>query len=233
MRLTGPQGVVLRPLKRADAEEFAEVRVANRDWLQPWDATLPGAGVSGADARGGASARETPGSDEVLSGSELQAALREERAAFHSMRRVLQSQARQGVALPFALEVDGRFRGQVTAVSIQWGSISSVQIGYWIDSRLAGRGLMPLAVAMATDACFFDLGLHRVEINIRPENSKSLRVVEKLGFRFEGVRRGYMHIAGKWADHRSYALLSDEVPTGLTNAYIRDRGWGSGGCIGP
>ena len=201
MRLTGPQGVVLRPLKRADAEEFAEVRVANRDWLQPWDATLPGA-----DARGGP--------------------LREERAAFQSMRRALQSQARRGVALPFALEVDGSFRGQVTAASIQWGSISSVQIGYWIDSRLAGRGIMPLAVAMATDACFFDLGLHRVEINIRPENSKSLRVVEKLGFRFEGLRRGYMHIAGNWADHRSYALLSDEVPTGLANAYIRDRGWG-------
>ena len=212
MRLTGPQGVVLRPLKRADAEEFAEVRVANRDWLQPWDATLPGAGVSGADVRGGS--------------------LREERAAFHSMRRALQSQARRGVALPFALEVDGRFRGQVTAASIQWGSISSVQIGYWIDSRLAGRGLMPLAVAMATDACFFDLGLHRVEINIRPENSKSLRVVEKLGFRFEGLRRGYMHIAGNWADHRSYALLSDEVPSGLTNAYIRDRGWGSGRRLG-
>lgn len=203
MRLTGPQGVILRPLKRADAEEFAEVRVANHDWLQPWDATLPGAGV-----RGGT--------------------LREERAAFHSMRRALQSQARRGVALPFALEVDGRFRGQVTAASIQWGSISSAQIGYWIDSRLAGRGLMPLAVAMTADACFFDLGLHRVEINIRPENSKSLRVVEKVGFRFEGVRRGYMHIAGKWADHRSYALLSDEVPTGLTSAYIRDRGWGVG-----
>ena len=201
MLLTGPQGVILRPLKRADAEKFAEVRVANRDWLQPWDATLPGV-----DMRGGT--------------------LRKERAAFHSMRRALQSQARRGVALPFALEVDGGFRGQVTASSIQWGSISSVQIGYWIDSRLAGRGLMPLAVAMTVDACFFDLGLHRVEINIRPENSKSLRVVEKLGFRFEGVRRGYMHIAGNWADHRSYALLSDEVPTGLTSAYIRDRGWG-------
>lgn len=201
MRLTGPQGVILRPLKRSDAEKFAEVRVANRDWLQPWDATLPGV-----DMRGGT--------------------LRKEHAAFHSMRRALQSQTRRGVALPFALEVDGSFRGQVTASSIQWGSISSVQIGYWIDSRLAGRGLMPLAVAMTVDACFFDLGLHRVEINIRPENSKSLRVVEKLGFRFEGVRRGYMHIAGNWADHRSYALLSDEVPSGLTNAYIRDRGWG-------
>ena len=206
MRLTGPQGVVLRPLKRADAEEFAEVRVANRDWLQPWDATLPGARVTGADVPGGS--------------------LREERAAFPSMRRALQQQARRGFALPFAIEIGGRFRGQVTAASIQWGSISSVPIGYWIDSRLAGRGLMPLAVAMTADACFFDLGLHRVEINIRPENSKSLRVVEKLGFRFEGVRRGYTHIAGNWADHRSYALLSDEVPTGLANAYIRDRGWG-------
>lgn len=203
MRLAGPQDLVLRPLKRVDAEEFAQVRVANRDWLKPWDATLPGADVPGGS-------------------------LREEWAAFHSMRRALQQQARRGLALPFAIDVGGSFRGQVTASGIQWGAISSVQIGYWIDSRLAGRGLVPLAVAMTVDACFFDLGLHRVEINIRPENSKSLRVVEKLGFRFEGVRRGYMHIAGKWADHRSYALLADEVPTGLTSAYIRDRGWGAG-----
>ena len=55
--------------------------------------------------------------------------------------------------------------------------------------RVAGRGITPTAVAMAVDYCFFALGLHRLEVNIRPENAASLRVVEKLGFRQEGVRQ--------------------------------------------
>jgi hypothetical protein len=65
----------------------------------------------------------------------------------------------------------------------------SATLGYWVDSRRAGHGLAPTAVALATDFCFWDLGLHRMEINIRPENAPSLRVVEKLGFRDEGLRR--------------------------------------------
>lgn len=223
MRLVGPQSLVLRALKRSDAAAFAEVRVANRDWLRPWDATLPGASVPGGSAAWAASSL-----DEQSSDPNLRAALKEERTAFHFMRRALKARARRGEALPFAIEIAGSFRGQVSVSDIQWGSIGSAQIGYWIDSRMAGRGLVPLAVAMTVDACFFELGLHRVEINIRPENAKSLRVVEKLGFRFEGVRRGYMHIAGKWADHRSYALLADEVPTGLTSLYTRDCGWADG-----
>jgi ribosomal-protein-alanine N-acetyltransferase len=65
------------------------------------------------------------------------------------------------------------------------------------------------------------MGLHRVEIDIRPENAASLRVVEKLGFRFEGTKRGYIHIAGDWRDHYSFALTSDEVRGGLLNRFVR------------
>ena len=61
-----------------------------------------------------------------------------------------------------------------------------------------------------------------MEINIRPENSASLRVVEKLGFRDEGVRKEYMHINGEWADHRTFALLSTEAPEGVLNRYRRN-----------
>ena len=61
-------------------------------------------------------------------------------------------------------------------------------MGYWIGQSHAGRGIVPTAVAMATDYCLGTLGLHRMEINIRPENAASLRVVEKLGFRDEGLR---------------------------------------------
>ena len=61
-----------------------------------------------------------------------------------------------------------------------------------------------------------------MEINIRPENAASLRVVEKLGFRDEGVRKQYMHINGEWADHRTFALLSTEVPEGLMTRFRRN-----------
>ena len=94
-------------------------------------------------------------------------------------------------------------------------------LGYWVDRDRAGRGIAPTAVAMATDHCFRVLGLHRMEINIRPENSPSLRVVEKLGFRDEGYRERYLHINGEWADHRSFALTAEEVPEGLLRRWLR------------
>ena len=70
---------------------------------------------------------------------------------------------------------------------------------------------MPTAVAMAVDHCFGPVGLHRVEINIRPENAASLRVVAKLGFRPEGLRPRYLHIDGDWRDHLVFALNAEEA----------------------
>jgi ribosomal-protein-alanine N-acetyltransferase len=117
--------------------------------------------------------------------------------------------------MPFAVTYDNRLVGQLTVANIVWGSACSATIGYWLDRALAGRGVMPTAVAMVTDHCFRVVGLHRIEINIRPENAASLRVVEKLGFRDEGVRMRLLHINGAWTDHRSFALTAEEVPGGL------------------
>ena len=91
----------------------------------------------------------------------------------------------------------------------------SAHVGYWVDQRVAGRGVMPTAVALVTDHCFGTVGLHRLEVNIRPENAASLRVVEKLGFREEGTREAFLHIDGAWRDHRSFALTAGEVPEGM------------------
>jgi len=129
--------------------------------------------------------------------------------------RALTSQARAGTALPFVIELDGALAGQLTVSAIQPGSLCSASIGYWVAREHAGRGVVPTAVAMATDYCFQIVGLHRIEINIRPENAASLRVVEKLGFRDEGIRERYLHIQGAWRDHRSFALTAEEVPQGL------------------
>ncbi|AWB94801.1 GNAT family N-acetyltransferase [Agromyces badenianii] len=131
-----------------------------------------------------------------------------------SIRNLL-AHARTGHALPFIVEVDGRLVGQLNVSSITFGSLSSATIGYWVAHDVAGRGIIPTAVALATDYCFGVLRLHRMEICIRPENGPSLRVVEKLGFRYEGLRRRFIHINGAWSDHFAFALVSEEVPQGV------------------
>jgi len=96
-------------------------------------------------------------------------------------------------------------------------------MGYWVGRQTAGRGVAPTAVAMAADHCFTTLGLHRMEINIRPENERSLRVVQKLGFRDEGIRERYLHIDGEWRDHQSFALTAEEVPEGVLARWLATR----------
>lgn len=131
-----------------------------------------------------------------------------------SIRSLLQ-QSRAGAGLPFVVEHADDVAGQLNVSSITYGSLASATIGYWVSERFAGKGLTPTAVALATDYCFFQLGLHRMEICIRPENAPSLRVVEKLGFRYEGLRRRFIHIDGDWRDHFCFALTVEEVPQGV------------------
>ena len=140
--------------------------------------------------------------------------------SFTTMVRSLRQQARKGTLLPFVVTYEGVLVGQLTVGGITWGSLCSAHVGYWVDQRVAGRGVMPTAVALAADHCFNALGLHRIEVNIRPENAASLRVVEKLGFREEGTRSAFLHIAGDWRDHRAFALTAEEVPEGLLARWL-------------
>ena len=188
----------LRPIRYRDRREWTELRVRNAKWMAPWEASNP------------------------LPGGDL--------PSYAAMVRSLNQQARQDSALPFVItERRGGLRsppaitGQLTVSTIVWGSARMATLGYWVDEARAGRGIAPTAVAMATDHCFRVLGLHRMEINIRPENTASLRVVEKLGFRDEGLRERYLHIGGRWADHRSFALTTEDVPEGLLNRWLGQR----------
>jgi ribosomal-protein-alanine N-acetyltransferase len=143
--------------------------------------------------------------------------------------RSLKVQAAQATALPFVITEwtpgyqEPVIVGQLTVSSILWGSAMMATLGYWVDKGRAGQGIAPTAVALATDYCFSSLGLHRMEINIRPENAPSLRVVEKLGFRDEGYRPRFLHIDGEWADHRTFALTAEEVPEGLLSRWLQSR----------
>jgi len=135
------------------------------------------------------------------------------------MVRRLRSEATDGRVMPFVVTYRGRLVGQLTVGSITWGSLRGAHIGYWIDREFAGRGITPTAVALVTDHCF-SIGLHRIEINVRPENVASRRVAEKLGFRFEGLRPSYLHIDGAWRDHVVYALTAEEISGGVLNRWI-------------
>jgi ribosomal-protein-alanine N-acetyltransferase len=136
-------------------------------------------------------------------------------SGYRSLTRDLIRQGRSGRALPFVVTYDDIVVGQLTVTGVTWGSARWAQIGYWINQGHAGRGIMPIAVALAADHCLFTMGMHRIEIAIRPENAASLRIVEKLGFTQIGLAPRYLHINGQWRDHLLFAVTIEQVPDGL------------------
>lgn len=141
--------------------------------------------------------------------------------SFAGLVRQLRRAGRRGTSMPFAILVDGHFRGQVTVSNIVRGSAQFASIGYWLDQQVAGRGLAPRAVAVVIDHCFDSAGLHRIEIAVRPENTNSLRLVEKLGIAEIGLAPRYLHIDGDWRDHRIHAITAEEAPAGVRRRLAR------------
>lgn len=134
---------------------------------------------------------------------------------FRAMTRQMRREARAGRALPFVVTYEGRMVGQVHVTGITWGSAWWASIGYWVSRDHAGRGITPTAVALVIDHCFAVVGLHRIEIAIRPENTASLRVVEKLHIQQVGAAPRYLHIDGAWRDHLLFAVTVEEAAGGM------------------
>jgi ribosomal-protein-alanine N-acetyltransferase len=139
------------------------------------------------------------------------------------MVRGLIKNMRADQGLPLVIEFDGNVVGQLNVANILFGSVSSAVIGYWIIPEVAGRGVTSTAVALTIDYLLTDYGLHRVEIDIRPENAASLRIVEKLGLRYEGLKQRYIHINGDWRDHYIFAITNDEIGTGLLRRWLKNQ----------
>lgn len=133
---------------------------------------------------------------------------------FPRLRRALHRAARQGRALPFAIDVDGELVGQMHLFDIAWGSRWTGTAGYWLASSATGHGTATWALAMLIDHALSEVGLHRVEVNIRPENTTSLAVVRRLHLPEEGMRRGLVHVDGAWRDHLTFAITRPELPEG-------------------
>ncbi len=179
--IDGP--VLLRPYRRTDSADWVRIRRANEAWLAPWEPTAPG---------GDWNRHNSPG-------------------AYRSILRDMRLSARDGTAMPFAICYDGELVGQLSIGNIVRRAFCSGYAGYWVDSAAAGRGITPTALALAVDHAFRRGGLHRIEVNIRPENAASRRVVEKLGFREEAYHRRYLHIDADWRDHIGYALTVEDL----------------------
>jgi ribosomal-protein-alanine N-acetyltransferase len=174
--------LLLRPLVANDFPAWREVRRRNVDWLTKWEAA------------------RVPGAPDVV----------EDRGAFEDRCSARQRERMLGTGFGFGLFVGGEFAGEINLNSIQRGPFQNAYVGYWIDEKQAGNGYMSEAVVLVCRFAFEELNLHRVQIAIIPRNHNSRRVMEKVGFRSEGVALRYLEINGVWEDHVRYAITAEE-----------------------
>lgn len=184
--------VSLRAPRLRDGRAWSEVRLRNEMWLTKWEPSSP---HSWAD--------------------------RHAVSAWPPLLSALRKAGRAGTMLPFVITYGGRLVGQMNVSNVVHGVLRSCTVGYWIDRNVAGRGIAPTALALVIDHCFTGVGLHRVEVDIRPENVASLRVVEKLGLRREGYYERFLDIDGGWRDHVGFAVTVEELHGGTMLSRLR------------
>ena len=173
---------MLRPLTPADFPGWREVRLRNRDRLARWEP------------------KSAPGAPDVA----------RDASAFADRCASRRRERECGAGYGFGVFVDGAFRGEMNLSAIQRGAFQSCYVGYWIDEAVAGQGYTPEALVVAARFGFETLRLHRLQVSIVPRNRSSLRVVEKLGLRNEGLAERYVQINGVWEDHYRFAITIEE-----------------------
>lgn len=189
---TNAGAVVLRPPRFRDARDWSATRIRDQAYLQLWEPTSIGGWQE-----------------------------RNSRLAWPGQWSALRGLGMRGQALPFTITVDRQFAGQLTVGNIVRGALRSAWVGYWVTERISGGGVATAAVALVIDHCFAAVGLHRLEATVRPENTPSVRVLEKSGFRREGLFRRYLDVAGEWRDHYVYGLTVEDLSEGAVASLIR------------
>jgi len=175
--------LVLRPPRTADVPAMRTALRRNAMHLRPWSIS-PG-----------------PGEDPASLTSVSRAVLRH-RAEWKS-----------GHAYVFLIaprEDDRTVLGRIALGGLLRGAFQNAYLGYWIDLEHEGRGLTTEAVRAATSFAFASAELHRVQAAVMPSNPASQRVLEKAGYRREGLAARYLCIAGSWEDHILFAVTAEE-----------------------
>jgi ribosomal-protein-alanine N-acetyltransferase len=178
--MDGGPDIELRIPAPGEAETFLDLVVRNRDHFRPYEP-------------------RRPASYFTLGGQ------REQIAA-------AQRQAELGERFEFGMwELRTKLLvGRISLGGISRGALQNAYLGYGVDIGHGGRGYATQAVGIAVRIAFGDLGLHRVQAAVVPENKASARVLAKAGFREEGLARRYLFLDGQWKDHLMFARTADD-----------------------
>ncbi len=172
--------VLLRAPQMSDYPAWAELRAASQDFLVPWEPLWAPDELSRASFR---------------------------RRIRHYMRDMRED---VGYAL-FVYDIcSTSLVGGITLCNVRRGVTQSCTLGYWVGATHARQGFMTAAVRAVVPFVFDSLELHRLEAACLPENTASMRLLERVGFKREGLARRYLRINGDWRDHVLYALLETD-----------------------
>ncbi|MDG3040650.1 GNAT family N-acetyltransferase [Roseicyclus marinus] len=169
--------LTLRLPRHGDYRSWAALREASREFLAPWEPTWAADHLS--------------------------------RKSFTGRVYWSQRALGQGSAVPLFIfrRADEVLLGAITLDNIRRGPAQSATLGYWIGEIHARQGYMREAIGAVVHHAFREQDLSRVEAACLPENAASRGVLEKAGFKYEGVAQSYLQIAGRWRNHVLYAHL--------------------------
>lgn len=183
MMLTGINGkLALRRLTPEHAQEMLDLRLRNHEYLQPFEPIRD------------ASFFTVEGQEkDILTGM---------------------GDRDQATSALFGMFVTGNEKdelaGRIALTGIARGPFQNANLGYFIGREHQGKGYMTEAVRLCVRYAFEELGLHRVQAGVMPRNVPSLRVLEKAGFRREGLALKYLRINGVWEDHVLFAKTRED-----------------------
>jgi ribosomal-protein-alanine N-acetyltransferase len=175
--------LVLRPPRTGDVGELRRLLRQNQVHLKPWNpAPRPG--------------------DDPTSITEVSNAILRQRRDWKTGRAF--------TFMPSMRAEPGKFVGKVALSGVMRGAMHGAYLGYWMDAEHQSRGFCTEALRAVLDFAFGVAELHRIQAAIMPRNARSLRVIEKLGFRREGYAERYLQIDGRWEDHILFARTREE-----------------------
>ena len=172
--------MILRPPQHGDYRPWASLREDSRAFLTPWEPSW---------------------SSDHLG-----------RKAFSNRVYWAARAIANGTAVPVFLfsRRDETFLGAITLDNIRRGPAQAGTLGYWIGQRHARQGYMRESIEAVVHYAFTKLDLSRIEAACLPENAASRGVLEKSGFKYEGVAQSYLQINGRWRNHVLYSNLRSD-----------------------
>lgn len=170
----------LRAPRKRDEEAWLHIRETSRAFLEPWEPSWPNRPL-----------------------------LRRDFKAFYKARRK-KWQLDAGYSFFFFSQDDDKLMGSVNINNVVRGVAQFASLGYWMGAPYHNQGYMSEGLARIVSYCFDDLALHKITASCIPENKPSQKVLENLGFTYEGMARRHLKIAGQWRDHKAYGLLDSD-----------------------